>query len=104
MMHTTADDPRKYRTDEEVAEWQQKEPLIRFKTYLEKNGYWDQEKQAALEAEIKQEVEAAVQAFESRKDFKPDAPFDHVYGTRHQTIEDQRQEFLANLKQEANDA
>ena len=34
-----------------------------------------------LEAEIKQEVDTAVKEFESRSDFKPDAPFDHVFGT-----------------------
>ena len=30
MMHTTADDPTRYRTDEEVEKWNQKDPLPRF--------------------------------------------------------------------------
>src|SRR2546427_9064495 len=29
-VHTTADDPTKYRTAEEVAEWERKDPLTRF--------------------------------------------------------------------------
>jgi hypothetical protein len=41
---------------------------------------------------------------ESQKDFKPDAPFDHVFGTEHYVIEEQRAEFLKNLGKEAGDA
>ncbi len=102
MMHTTADDPTKYRTEEEVAKWKNREPLIRLRKYLENKGYWNDEKQAALEDEIKQEIDAQVKAFEERTDFKPDAPFDHVFGTQHEVIEEQRQEFLAALGKEAN--
>ena len=101
MMHTTADDPTKYRTEEEVEKWKHREPLIRFRKYLENKGYWNDDKQAALEEEIKQEVDACVKEFEERTDFKPDAPFDHVFGTRHEVIEEQRQEFLAVLGKEA---
>jgi len=103
MMHTTADDPKKYRSEEEVAEWHKREPLVRCRKYLEKKGYWDDKQQAALEQEIKNEVEAAVLEFEARKDFKPDAPFDHVYGTRHDAIEEQRSEFLADVQRERRD-
>src|SRR5213594_3206065 len=35
-MHTTADDPKKDRTEEEVAMWEHKDPLTRFRAYLEK--------------------------------------------------------------------
>lgn len=101
-MHTTADDPKKYRTDAEVEEWLGREPLIRFRKYLENKGIWNDEKQTALDDELKNEVEATVQKFEARTEFKPDAPFDHVFGTKHDVIEEQRQEFLASLGKEAN--
>jgi len=38
--HTTSDDPTIYRSNEEVAEWELKDPLIRFKKYLIDKGYW----------------------------------------------------------------
>ena len=101
-MHTTADDPKKYRTDEEVAAWLGREPLIRFRKYLENKGIWDEAKQAAMDEEIKQEIDEAIRKFEARTDFKPDAPFDHVFGTRHDLIEEQRQEFLALIGKEGN--
>ncbi len=100
-MHTTADDPKKYRTEEEVEEWLNREPLIRFRKYLEDKGYWNEKKQEKLEAEITEEVDAAVKEFEDKTDFKPDVAFDHVFGTKHDVIEEQRAEFLANLEKEA---
>ncbi|WP_353826968.1 thiamine pyrophosphate-dependent dehydrogenase E1 component subunit alpha [Agromyces sp. SYSU T0242] len=36
--HTTADDPTKYRTDEEVAYWTARDPIVRFRTWLEGRG------------------------------------------------------------------
>jgi pyruvate dehydrogenase E1 component alpha subunit len=104
MMHTTADDPKKYRTQEEEEAWWKRDPLPRFRKYLERKGIWNDKLQTSLETEIKEEVEAAVKAFESLKDFKPDASFDHVFGTKHEEIEMQRTEFLELLEREGTDA
>ena len=101
MMHTTADDPKKYREEEEVEEMWKKEPIPRFKMYLEAKGIWSEDDENKLQDEIKKEVEAAVKKFESMKDFPPDANFDHVFGTRHEEIEEQREEFLENLMKES---
>jgi pyruvate dehydrogenase E1 component alpha subunit len=100
VMHTTSDDPRKYRTEEEEKEWWPREPIGRFRTYLEKKGIWDEVKQAQLEKEIKTEIEEAVRLLETPREFKPDLPFDHVFGTRHPVIEAQRAEFLESLVRE----
>jgi pyruvate dehydrogenase E1 component alpha subunit len=104
MMHTTADDPKRYRSEEEVEKWRKKDPIPRFKAYLEKKGIWDDAKQSELADGIKAEVDEAVKQYEAMKDFKPDAPFDHVFGTKHKVIEDQRAEFLQGLHKEAPDA
>jgi len=104
LMHTTADDPTKYREDDEVAEWVDKDPLIRFKKYLTNKKIWNNKKQEALEAEIKAEIEAAVKEFESMTEFKPDAHFDYVFGDQPEILEEQRQEFLDNLRKDQEDA
>jgi len=102
MMHTTADDPTKYRTkEEEDCAWQ-KEPLIRTRQYLVDQGFWNDEKEADLLAEVKAQVEATVREFESPKDWQQDEPFRHVYGTEHANITAQHQDFLANVAREAN--
>ena len=104
MMHTTADDPGRYRTSEEEDEWWQQEPLGRLRTYLTAKKIWGDDQEEALQTEIKAEVDQAVVEFEAMDSFLPDTPFDHVYGTRHTAIEQQRHECLANLEQEAGDA
>jgi pyruvate dehydrogenase E1 component alpha subunit len=104
MMHTTADDPKRYRTEEEEQEWWRREPIPRFHKYLIAKKIWDDAREEKLQAEIKEEVDRAVQEFEALTEFPPDAPFDHVYGETHPELETQRRAFLANLKQEGGDA
>ena len=42
MMHTTADDPKRYRSDEEVEKWRKKDPLPRFQNYLKEKVAQDE--------------------------------------------------------------
>lgn len=104
MMHTTADDPKKYRPEAEEEDWKKRDPIPRFKQYLENKKIWDGEKEEALRAEIKAEIDRAVQEFEAIKDLPPDASFDHVFGTKHDDIEEQRLEFLDHLPKGASHA
>ena len=101
MMHTTADDPKKYRDEAEEKEAWTREPLIRFEKYLRGLGYWDDAKEEALAAENKQQVDDAVAEFEQPQDFPEDEPFRHVYGTEHDLIREQHAEFLAEVEKEA---
>lgn len=100
-MHTTADDPTRYRQEEEGESWAARDPIPRLRGHLEAKGIWSDELEAELEAEAKAEIEEAVRRFEARADFAPDAPFDHVLGTPHPRIEEQRAELLAELEREA---
>jgi pyruvate dehydrogenase E1 component alpha subunit len=67
--HTTADDPKKYRNEEEVAQWRERDPIKRFRIYLQKKGIWNESYEAKVNEETTKIVEAAVVAAES---FKPD--------------------------------
>src|ERR1700730_4178688 len=60
-VHTTADDPTKYRTDEEVKAWEQKDPLTRFRAYLEKKKLLDD----SVEAQVDEEIARGVERFEA---------------------------------------
>ena len=103
-MHTTADDPKKYRDEADVEEWWDREPLKRFRIYLEDKGFWDQDKEDALRIVVRKEIMEAMKRFEARQSVEPDKPFDHVFGTSHPVIEDQRQKFLADIRKEAKNA
>jgi pyruvate dehydrogenase E1 component alpha subunit len=63
--HTTSDDARRYRSEEEVRAWEKREPLIRFRAYLERKGIWSQDYEEELRAEISDEISRAVEEAEA---------------------------------------
>lgn len=77
-MHTTADDPEKYRSDAEVEVWAKKDPITRLRKYLAAKGLWND----ALETDmIAEQVTQIDQAVEKAEQFKPDpkSMFEHLY-------------------------
>jgi pyruvate dehydrogenase E1 component alpha subunit len=105
LMHTTADDPTKYRDSKDVDRWEQRDPLVRMRKLLDKKKLWSDEEEKALQEEIKKQIDAEVRTYEKGVDAKKDVMFDHVYGTEHTEIEQQRAEFLARIGgEEAGDA
>lgn len=55
--HTLAgDDPTRYRQDTELDEWEERDPLIRFRTYLREKNLWTEEDEERVIEEAKQEV------------------------------------------------
>ena len=101
QMHTTADDPSRYRSEDEATQWAERDPLKRFLIYLMEKGIWNMEKQTAMEEDLKNEIDLAVSAFEAHTEFKADAPFDYVYETPSPQLEAQRAAFLTKLNKEA---
>lgn len=105
LMHTTADDPTKYRDSKDVDAWEKRDPLARTRKLLDKRGLWSDEEEAALKEEIKKSIDAEVRTYEKGVDAKKDVMFDHVLGTTHRELESQREDFLARLgREEAGDA
>ncbi|MGC9523258.1 MAG: pyruvate dehydrogenase (acetyl-transferring) E1 component subunit alpha [Anaerolineae bacterium] len=99
-VHTTADDPSRYRADEEVEKWEKRDPIDRFQIYLKNKGLLDDEKIGALEEEIDQEIRAAVEEAEERMSGSVDAlkMFDHIYAEPHDYLLEQRQELAEELE------
>ncbi|SET92307.1 pyruvate dehydrogenase E1 component alpha subunit [Salinibacillus kushneri] len=59
--HTMAgDDPTRYRTEELDDEWEKKDPLIRFRKYLEAKGLWSEEEENKTIETAKEEIKAAI--------------------------------------------
>ncbi len=60
--HTMAgDDPTRYRTKDMENEWELKDPLVRFRKYLETKGIWSQEEEEAIIEQAKEEIKEAIQ-------------------------------------------
>ncbi|MBK3495401.1 pyruvate dehydrogenase (acetyl-transferring) E1 component subunit alpha [Viridibacillus sp. YIM B01967] len=59
--HTMAgDDPTRYRTSDTDSKWEKKDPIVRFRKYLEAKGLWNEEKEAEVIENAKEEIKAAV--------------------------------------------
>jgi pyruvate dehydrogenase E1 component alpha subunit len=59
--HTMAgDDPTRYRTSDTDNEWAAKDPLVRFRTFLEAKGLWSQEAEEAVIERAKEEIKEAI--------------------------------------------
>ncbi|MBI4399307.1 pyruvate dehydrogenase (acetyl-transferring) E1 component subunit alpha, partial [Candidatus Micrarchaeota archaeon] len=97
--HTTADDPTKYRSDEEVAKWREKDPLKRFRIYLEKKGIWSKEYEEKVHAEAKALVEKAVQEAEATQPPAPDEMFKYTYSEQIPELYEQLEELKNILKE-----
>ena len=69
-MHTTSDDPTKYRSEEEVNAWKAKDPIKRVKLYLMGKNLWNDELESKMNAEHESAIDAAVEKVE--KEFRPD--------------------------------
>jgi pyruvate dehydrogenase E1 component alpha subunit len=96
-VHTTADDPTKYRSEEEVKAWERKDPLTRFTTYLEKRNL----AVAAVEADVDAEIAAAVARFEAAGPADPLGMFEHAYGEPPAALEAQRAEVAQRMREAA---
>jgi pyruvate dehydrogenase E1 component alpha subunit len=100
MMHTTADDPKKYRSEEEVELWKQKDPLLRYQKYLHEKKYLSESELDALEEQIKLDIQDAIDRVELRmKELgDPLEMFDHLYAELPPHLQAQKAELARNLR------
>lgn len=63
--HTTSDDATRYRLEKELAEWAERDPIKRFRLYLEGKGIWSEDKEHKLQEETSLIVEEEVRKAES---------------------------------------
>jgi 2-oxoisovalerate dehydrogenase E1 component alpha subunit len=57
--HSTSDDPSQYRSAEEATAWPLGDPIARLKAHLVAIGEWDDDRHAAMDREVAEEVRAA---------------------------------------------
>ncbi len=92
--HTTSDDAARYRTKEEVQEWERRDPLARFRLYLGRKGLWDEASEQEIQAAAAALVEKAVADAESR----PPASADDVFASTFAAMPPDLEAQLAELK------
>ncbi|WP_093855992.1 pyruvate dehydrogenase (acetyl-transferring) E1 component subunit alpha [Tenuibacillus multivorans] len=59
--HTMAgDDPTRYRTEDMDDKWEKRDPIVRFRKYLENKGLWSEEKENEVIEKAKEDIKAAI--------------------------------------------
>lgn len=96
--HTTADDARRYRNDEEVDAAWQREPVARLKTYLIAENAWSEEQEQALEQDVAAKVQEAVDEYLAVGKPSIESMFDYMYAELPHDLAAQRERALEELK------
>ncbi|MCU0564573.1 MAG: pyruvate dehydrogenase (acetyl-transferring) E1 component subunit alpha [Desulfobacterales bacterium] len=98
-VHTTADDPKRYRSDAEVESWRRKDPLTRFQVYLKAKGLLSDADVTAEEERVAAEIQAAVDRAEEQMTQLGDPlhMFEHAYAEMPPYLKEQRDEVARHL-------
>jgi 2-oxoisovalerate dehydrogenase E1 component subunit alpha len=95
--HTTADDPKRYRTDQDLADWSPRDPLARVLAHLDASGVdaaGVEREAAAIADQAAAELRAACV---STPDPAPMSVFDNVYAEANSHLERQRDHYARYL-------
>lgn len=91
--HTTADDPTRYVDPDELEEAKARDPIVRFRTFLQGEGSWDDEQEQTTLEWIDQQIDQATEVFDAAGAADPNAMFAHVYDTEPPRLRRQRQAY-----------
>jgi len=99
--HTTSDDASRYRTEEMLAPWREKDPIDRLRKYLTKQYEWDEKKEKDFLEEISAEVEQTVRDFEAEPHPEPADIFNFLYHDMPWHLKEEKEELLQRLGEAA---
>ncbi|WP_172369480.1 pyruvate dehydrogenase (acetyl-transferring) E1 component subunit alpha [Sporosarcina jiandibaonis] len=94
--HTTADDPTKYRSDDEGKDFV--DPIDRLEMFMKNYGYWDDEWASGIREKTDLEIEAAVEAMESFPAAEVRDLFNNVFENMPTQLIEQKDIYLAHLR------
>ncbi|MFH5800879.1 thiamine pyrophosphate-dependent dehydrogenase E1 component subunit alpha [Haladaptatus sp. CMAA 1911] len=97
--HTTSDDPGRYRDELEVERWQERDPLVRYESFLRSEGLWTDIDREALVEEINEEFDNALAAADEYEERSVDELFEYLYDELPPYLRRQLVEFKAFLEE-----
>lgn len=94
--HTMAgDDPTRYRTTKLDGEWEKKDPLVRFRKFLEKKNLWSEQKETEVVDQAKEDIKAAIKKADSAKRQKTTDLIGFMYEELPYNLREQMEEYTA---------
>ncbi len=77
--HTTVDNPRVYRSEEEVRIWREQDPLLRTRAYLKERGMWDDDEERAYVERVESELNEEIERVLREPELEPEVILEDVY-------------------------
>jgi len=96
--HTTADDASRYRSEEELEEWEGRDPILRLRRYLVEQGLWDDDQETVLLEEAASWVDGQVKALEEMEPQAPEDIFTSMYAALPPHVVEQMQSLLEEVR------
>jgi len=96
--HTTADEPKVYRSEDKLQPWESKDPIARFEAHLISRGVIDRAGCDTVAEECEQEILAAREKFRAQAKPNPHEVFDFIYGDLTPELREQQADYFAQLK------
>ncbi|MBI4231549.1 MAG: 3-methyl-2-oxobutanoate dehydrogenase, partial [Planctomycetes bacterium] len=89
--------PTKYRDVGEVSAWKALDPIDRFGKYLRTKSWWDDKRQAEMEARLARDLDAAVKEAEAAGPPGAETLVDDVFAAVPPYLEEQRRALLDEI-------
>lgn len=99
--HTTADDARRYRSDEDVSAHWKEEPIARLRAWLVAQDAWSKADEQNLLSETADRVAKAVEAYLATPPQPAASIFDHLFAELPDDLARQRKEVLTRSQDQA---
>lgn len=94
--HTMAgDDPTRYRTEDMDGEWEKKDPIVRFRKFLEEKGLWSEDQENEVIEKAKTEIKAAIKKADEQPKQKVTDLIGNMYEELPANLQEQMEEYKA---------
>ena len=98
--HTTADDARRYRSDDELERRRALDPIKRLHAYLVREGAWSDDDERKLREDLSAKVEQAAAEYLAVPARPPESMFDHLFERLPEALREQRAALAGRLRDE----
>jgi len=99
--HSTSDDPRAYRLEDEVTQWRKADPVLRLRRHLETLGAITEADDARLRADAEAEIKTCIEVAEATPRPSLESLFEDVYAEQPWHLREQARECVEGPRPKA---